>query len=168
MNRLFNLPSNILSEIYEYDNTYRDIFKKMIIYEIWVRSLELWRDNYVSNIVHYLYRTKCNAFLKYVFHLEVNKIKYKMLWSANIIKQIEDDDISLVIQDEFEHNGYGLWIKIFLHRHVIFSGVVFTIEQYNNRIHFGESNHMTNLISYYQNVVFIDDTFIIVSRPNYG
>lgn len=169
MNRLFNLPNNILSEIYEYDSTYRDIFKKNIIYEIWKRSFHLWRENYISN-THYLYRTKCNAFLKYVFNLEVNKIKYNpnfMTWRKPIIKKIEEDDITILIQDEFEYNGYGLWITVYLYHKIIFYGVVFSIEQYNNRINFCESNSMESQLNFYQNVVFTDGTFIIVSQPNY-
>ena len=166
MINLFNLPSNILTNIYEYDSTYRDKFRKNIIYEIWKISFEIWRNNYISN-THYLYRTKCNAFLKYVFHLEVNKIKYFMTWRESIIKQIEEDDIKIVIQDEFRDN-VGIWIKVFLYRINIFSGVIFTIEQFNNRISFCESNTMKSQLTFYQNVVFTDGTFIIVSQPNYG
>lgn len=166
---LFNLPANILSNIYEYDDTYRKLFKKNIIYEIWKISFEIWRNNYISN-THYLYRTKCNAFLRYVFNLEVNKIKYNHLlftWKESIIKQIEEDDISIVIQDEFHDNGYGLWITVYLYHKIIFYGVVFSTEQYNNRINFCESNSMESQLNFYQNVVFTDGTFIIVSQPNY-
>lgn len=33
-NQLFNLPSSILSNIYEYDSTFKDIFKKQCLLEL--------------------------------------------------------------------------------------------------------------------------------------
>jgi hypothetical protein len=90
-----------------------------------------------------------------------------MTWREPIIKQIEEDDITILIQDEFHDNGYGIWITVYLYHINIFSGVIFTVEQYNNRISFCESNSMKSQLYFYQNVVFIDGTFIIVSKPNY-
>lgn len=46
MNRLFSLPSNIISLIYEMDITYRDKFQKEVQYEIfktsWVRFINIF------------------------------------------------------------------------------------------------------------------------------
>lgn len=46
---LFNLPANILSNIYEYDPTYHDIFKNKILFEIWKRSFVQYKYNLLSN-----------------------------------------------------------------------------------------------------------------------
>ena len=40
MTTIFNLPANILSEIYEMDSTFRDKFKDEINYDIWVNSFD--------------------------------------------------------------------------------------------------------------------------------
>ena len=69
-NRLFNLPSNILSEIYEYDDTYRDIFKKQCLFEIWKRSFTHFKYNLLSNEFFNnkpILRDKIKTILEYLF-----------------------------------------------------------------------------------------------------
>ncbi len=48
-NRLFNLPNNILSEIYKYDTTYHDILKNKILFDIWKMSFIKYKYNLLSN-----------------------------------------------------------------------------------------------------------------------
>lgn len=65
-NRLFNLPNNILMEIYQYDDTYRDIFKKMIIHEMWVfRSNISVIKFYTKYGIKFVLDTPRNLTLKY-------------------------------------------------------------------------------------------------------
>ena len=49
MNRLFSLPENILSKIYEMDMTYRDKFQKDVKYEICYSSWVRFRNKFLSN-----------------------------------------------------------------------------------------------------------------------
>lgn len=51
MNRLFSLPENILSKIYEMDTTYSDIFQKYVKYEIFNSSWVRYRNKFLSNSV---------------------------------------------------------------------------------------------------------------------
>ena len=70
MNLLFNLPNNIISEIYEYDTTYRDIFTKYILHEIWKRSFVNLKYSLLSNIFFQnrpILRGKVNTLLEYLF-----------------------------------------------------------------------------------------------------
>lgn len=48
MNRLFNLPNNILSDIYTMDTTYRDILKQ-IHFEIWKRSFIQFKHDFTNH-----------------------------------------------------------------------------------------------------------------------
>lgn len=165
MTTLFNLPSSILSEIYKMDSTYRDIFQRMIIYEIFVKSFDKFRENYVLKIHNnenysYLNPLMIDDFLKYAFKLEVNNIKYNM---PSTIKQIDTDinveDIRVYIAWNGDNNG--LYMEVVLHSNVIFSGTVFTVELYNNKLALCRSN-MIQEISMLQNIVFRNDKFIIV------
>ena len=69
-NRLFNLPNNILSEIYEMDDTYRDIFKKQCLYAIWKGSFAHFKYNLLSNDFFNnkpILRDKIKTILEYLF-----------------------------------------------------------------------------------------------------
>lgn len=71
--RLFNLPSNILSEIYEYDSTYRDIFKKQCLYDIWQNAFSHFKYNLLSNTFFQnkpILRDKIKTLLEYLFEDE--------------------------------------------------------------------------------------------------
>ena len=48
MNHFFNLPSNILSDIYSMDNTFRDQFKTCH-HDIWFKSFDIFVYNFISN-----------------------------------------------------------------------------------------------------------------------
>jgi hypothetical protein len=46
-NRLFNLPSSILSDIYKFDDTYRDIFNQCH-HDIWIKSFERFKYEFLQ------------------------------------------------------------------------------------------------------------------------
>lgn len=72
-NRLFNLPNNILSEIYEYDTTYRIIFKNQCNYEIWKKSFVIFKYSLLSNLFFQnkpILRGKIHTLLEYLFEDE--------------------------------------------------------------------------------------------------
>lgn len=79
-NRLFNLPPNILSEIYKYDTTYRDILKNKILFDIWKMSFVQYKYNLLSNnffinkpnlrkiiktLLEYLFEDETSTWFKY-------------------------------------------------------------------------------------------------------
>ena len=41
-NRFYSLPQSIVINIYEYDNTYKEIFNKKILKELWQKNWFLW------------------------------------------------------------------------------------------------------------------------------
>lgn len=70
MNRLFDLPSNILSEIYEMDDTFRDIFKNQCLYAIWKRSFAHFKYNLLSQEFFNnkpILQSKLKTILEYLF-----------------------------------------------------------------------------------------------------
>ena len=73
MNRLFSLPDNIISIIYDFDSTYHDIFKKNIIHDIWRGSFVHFKHNLLSNTFFQnkpILRGKIYTLLKYLLEDE--------------------------------------------------------------------------------------------------
>ena len=79
---LFNLPNNILSNIYEYDDTYRNIFRKNILYAIWKKSFSHFKYNLLSNIFFQnrpILQGKVYTLLEYLFEDE-SATWFKFCW----------------------------------------------------------------------------------------
>ncbi len=73
MNRLFNLPDTIISNIYDFDSTFHDIFKKKILHEIWRSSFVHFKHNLLSNPFFQnkpILQGKIYTLLKYLFEDE--------------------------------------------------------------------------------------------------
>lgn len=73
MNRLFSLPENIISNIYDFDPTYHKYFKKYILHEIWKGSFVHFKHNLLSNPFFQskpILRGKIYTLLKYLFEDE--------------------------------------------------------------------------------------------------
>jgi hypothetical protein len=129
MKTLFDLPNDILSKIYDYDGTYREIFKKQIAKEIWYKSWRVWSRNYS--------RTK--------FCIEEEKSIYRFtmphflrhLWAYWQTYMIYCNDISVsivycnTIYRNGKHSGY---YSIYMSHDgsTIYKWRVFTIEQFMN------------------------------------
>ena len=145
MTTFFNLPSNILSNIYEMDSTYRNIFRDEINYEIWVKSFEKFRDDCIKTSQfdgEPIVARKFDVLLQYLFD---NKY---------VMNGLAPDQITIYV--DWHENGdtdnEGLYARIFLSR--FFEGNVYTIEQYN--IKYGSE------INNNYDAIFTDDEFVIV------
>ena len=148
----FNLPANILSNIYEMDPTYRDIFRDEINYDIWVNSFDKFRRNFITdprfdgelNVSR-----KFDTLLRYLFEYEVSG------YNQSVIKGMVPDQIT--IYTDWNENGNtdneGLYARIFSSQ--IFEGNVYTIDQYNLKYDPEIQNY---------DEVFRDDEFVIVQR----
>lgn len=83
MKPFFNLPTNILNEIYEYDSTYRDIFKKQCLLEL-VQKLSnhcLFNNNKhnlqgkIYTLFKYLCEKEPNIWFKYNYYEEKSHMR---------------------------------------------------------------------------------------------
>ena len=45
-NLLFSLPESLIIKIFEYDNTYKDFFRKYVTKELWQKYWYKWLNNY--------------------------------------------------------------------------------------------------------------------------
>lgn len=107
-NRLFNLPSNILSYIYEYDDTYLKYYKTHVMKELWHVlfmgiNKEHFQDNknekriiidyFLSNNNHILNRLK-NTIGEY----EIGINNFEIFWDKKQVK-LPDKESSLIPHD---------------------------------------------------------------------
>lgn len=159
MPSIFDLPANILSEIYKMDPTYRDKINK----EIFKKSFDIFRKKYINNILlkyPQIVADKLNVLLKFAF--EKQFIKYE-----KGDKPLFTDEITIDTNYEAVGNLYiCVGDKI---NEILFEAHVFTIIKYNNSL--DEIINNTNnskrtrrytIRRFIENTVFRNDKFVIV------
>jgi hypothetical protein len=137
MKTFFDLPNDILSKIYDYDDTYRDIFKKQIAKDIWHQSWRVWSSNYVLLSMWENSRTELGIEKyeeeKSIYRFTMTHFMYRYLWAS---KKIYCDDVKISILsfcdewNEYITAYYSIYVTI--DGLTIFKGRVFTIEQFKN------------------------------------
>ena len=174
MAALFNLPSNILSEIYKMDPTYRDKFSKEINQEIFRKSFDRFRERYIkSEIFRYepqIAADKFDVLLKFVFDNHLSQYE-----NGEYDKPLLPDEITIFTywnepgswnehNKENENEEEGLYVRLVSSQ--IFEGNVYTIAQYDKLL-----NELINDENVYgaeelkNDIVFRNDTFIICRSP---
>jgi hypothetical protein len=118
MTTFFNLPSNILTEIYEMDSTYREKIKKEINKEIYTKSFDIFRKNYIKNNLIDIEKT--DFLLKFVFDTYLSQYEYPIFTDELFI--VSEDDGYLRVSLNGTHNQPN--------DHDIFEGYVYTIHEY--------------------------------------
>jgi len=157
---LFELPSNILSNIYEMDTTYRFIFKTQISPEIISKSYDTFRNNFINNPWFEneppIISRKINVLLEYLFKYENRSIINKMNADQISIdinwKGMDYSNQTISIDDTGYNNiNTGLYIGIYSNDNPfeVFGYFVYTIDQYNE---------MENL----SKILFKNNEFIVV------
>jgi hypothetical protein len=64
------LPQDLLNKVYEYDNTYREIFKNEISIEIWEKSFEFWLR------YHHRIDSRQNSLLPIIMPIMFNRLYF--------------------------------------------------------------------------------------------
>ena len=170
----FSLPSNILSNIYEFDSTFRDKFKEKINNELWSKSFDTFRNNFIKNPIfdnEPIVSRKLNVLLEHLFQLfqyddNDNKSYFTGLVpdQLNIYtswKEMEYHNHT-IFTDEHYNNNDVLFVSInsgnlFGHSSQfgkMFEGIIYTTAQYNEL-------ELKSII--HHNIVLQHDEFIIVS-----
>ena len=157
----FNLPTNILSSIYEMDTTFRDKFRDEINNEIWIHSFDRFRKKLITNSQidgkPPIVTRKLDILLQYLFEYEIS------CYNKSIIKGLVPDQITIYV--DWHENGdtfnEGLYARIFSSQ--IFEGNVYTIDQYF--LKYGiDDGILPADTEIHNDIVFRDDEFIIVQR----
>lgn len=174
--RFFNLPANILTEIYEMDSTYRDKFREDINKEIFRKSFDIFRKRYIKRDM-FIYEPqvvsdKINCVLKFVFDKHLSQYEY-----GEYEKPLFPDEITFNISWNEDGNNKenmikdGLYVRLVSSR--IFEGYVYTISQYENILrdnnpHLigecidGDLYYRTKLSQLKRDTAFRNDEFVIV------
>lgn len=139
------LPQELVAHVYEYDSTYRDILKKKILTELRIQSWFYWLRNYVSTSYWILPGDS------HIFQFIMRGI---LTWLSDEL-MYPDNDFSVLI---FDVNSFHI-IYIVHNTTRIFSGKVFTNEQYVNNDPLYNSN-----IDFFE--VYRDDSRILFVNVN--
>lgn len=151
MNRLFNLPNNILSEIYEYDTTYRDIFKKQCHFDIWQKSFSHFKYGLLSNIFFqnkHILRGKIHTLLEYLFEDE-SATWFRYSWYDGQTKSVEKPMVSeLSIGGNWKGNKF-----IYNTKQNLWTDDTYDTDDSNNNYfdddEYGSENHETLYVEIY-------------------
>ena len=142
-NRLFNLPSSILNDIYEMDSTYRDKFRDEIKNEIINKSWTTFKNEFFSQSIFrkqpFVIR-KIELLLEYIQKtwtlLElipssdiIISTNWKMMTYDNYIMDY-NDDYDYDVDDDNEPLQFNIQIKG--RRFTDITGIVYTNYQYQN------------------------------------
>jgi hypothetical protein len=109
----FGLPSNILSNIYEFDDTFRDIFKKQVIKNIWKRSFVHFKYNFLYQSFFQnkpILQAKMKTLLEYLFENEISTW-FKYYWYDNQSEKPMPNDILITChwnRYTFTYDNYKL------------------------------------------------------------
>ena len=112
---LFNLPNSILIKIYEYDNTYQEILRKVLktdlnktIMDKHMKSLDIYENHILKTLTHKISLNPSNKIpykdeikISYMTEGRVN-IYIKNLWFQATI--YNKDDYKELIKDKFYKN----------------------------------------------------------------
>ena len=149
----FSLPSNILSNIYEMDTTFRDKFKDQINTQIWEKSYDIFRKKLVNQNVFDdtpIIASKLDVLLQYLINERILKEKmpdqisiytsWKNLNYGNNTISVDDTGYNSIDQGLFVNVSidsdtvYPLLFNDHLDDNDIniFRGDIYTTEQYND------------------------------------
>jgi hypothetical protein len=140
MTTLFNLPENILTEIYEMDSTYRDKFKNEINKEIYTSSFDRFRTKYTENLMnqHVNIIDKFDVLLKFIFDKYISEYEKDLYCNHLFTDQIniysnygEQDELQSKIYVRIDDYSDDPEID---DDSEIFEGWIYTIEQYNEML----------------------------------
>ena len=162
---LFNLPSNILSNIYAMDSTYREIFKTQICPEIINKSYDIFRRNFINNPWFEnepkIISRKINVLLEYLFKYENRSIINGMIAneiSINTNLKGMDYCNNIITLDDTGYNdtnNTGLYVGIYsnnpIYHFEVYGYYIFTTNQYN------ELKNTMNL----EKIIFKNDEFVV-------
>jgi hypothetical protein len=162
---LYCLPQVILSEIYSYDDTYKNIYVIDILSELRCESLNRWRKQFTDSLKHEL-SIRMDLVLDYLFdiwspYLQKNEniqenIEFT-LWSGNqyyrYCSGIEPIDIGICTQDAIIN------IRIYLPGGHLFEGVVYSKQKYFDKFVHGYDAMNT---SYMMETVHNNESFYLV------
>ena len=138
-NCLFNLPANILTEIYEMDSTYRDKIKKEINKEIYKSSFDRFRKKYTENLMnqHPQIIHKFDVLLKFVFDKYMSEYETEIYYNHLFTDQIniycnygEQDELLSKIYVRIDDYSVDPEIE----DSEIFEGYIYTIVEYNEML----------------------------------
>ena len=137
----FNLPSNILSNIYNMDSTFRDKFKDQINTQIWEKSYDMFRKKLIKQSVFDdtpIIARKLDVFIQYLINnnfLKENIPDQISIYTSWKNLQYENNTISV---DDTGYNSIdqGLFVNVSSDDNDnvinIFRGEIYTTEQYND------------------------------------
>lgn len=165
---LFELPSNILSSIYEMDSTYRFILKTQISPEIISKSYDTFRNNFINNPFFDneppIIARKINVLLEYLFKYENRSIINKMNADQISIdinwKGMDYSNHTISIDDTGYNNiNTGLYIGIYSNDQPfeVFGYYVYTIDQYNEM-----EKTSSFLEKDLEKIIFKNDEFVVL------
>ena len=130
-NRLFNLPSNILSTIYEMDSTYRGKIKEEINTEIFKKSFDIFRKKFIQkDMFRYepqILADKFDVLLQFLFNKHMSGYEngeYEKPWFP--------DEIHIFIYSSYDDKR--TFFDIDLSQTTGFEGWIYTITQYNEML----------------------------------
>jgi hypothetical protein len=118
MNRLFSLPENILSKIYEMDTTYSDKFQKDVKYEIFNSSWVRFRNKFLSNSAFTNEPIVSRKFELIFEYLQCRKSGYKSLHCDQITitsfwKRLVYNNCNISYSERgIDENEYELYVDI--------------------------------------------------------
>ena len=172
-NCFFNLPSNILSTIYEMDTTYRNKIKEEINTEIIKKGLDNFRKKFIQKFsteqrelgtgCSEIFRTNESS-LRSSFRYRPQTIGDKF---DVLLKLIFDKHMSGYENGEYENlcvdeivifSNYDnnlLYFKIYLSRTTSFEGWVYTTTQYNEKNSYSWYDRMKKNISFQNDFVIV-------------
>jgi hypothetical protein len=147
MNRLFNLPESILSDIYTMDSTYRDKIRDEIKNEIINRSWTTFKHEFLSNPIFNNQPSVVKKLTLLLVYLQKHWYSLGLIPSTDIIiltnwkTMIYDnyhidhriDHIDYNYQNE-DYEPLEFVVRIKGQRHTEIEGIIYTNEQYNNQI----------------------------------
>ena len=148
-NCFFNLPSSILSTIYEMDSTYRDKYRQEIHKEIFTKCVDTFCKKHI-NKDRFFYEPqigpdKVIILLKYVFDV------YNVFPDEITIHHNHREELFASVRNIETHE-------------LIFQGSIFTIIQYNNKLdELNSGNIIMKILAerIKQEIVFQNDSFVI-------
>lgn len=180
--KFFDLPANILSNIYDMDTTFRDKFKDQINTQIWEKSYDMFRKKLIKQNVFNdspIVARKLDILLQYLINdkkIMPDQIPDQIYIYTNW-KNLNYENNTVSVEDTGYNNiDQGLFVDVSIDSHTdpindddikIFRGNIYTTEQYNDM--FGEINErdIIGCNLYGGCMVFKNNEFVIVKSRDY-
>ena len=184
--KFFDLPANILSNIYDMDTTFRDKFKDQINTQIWEKSYDLFRKKLIKQNVFYdspIVARKLDVLIQYLINNKKipDQIMPDQIYIYTSWKNLNYGNNTVSVEDTGYNNiDQGLFVDVSIDSHTdpindndinIFRGDIYTTEQYNDM--FGEIVGRDiigcdlNYGLYGGHIVFKNNDFAIVECNDY-